>query len=274
MSSNEWHVAIADLKAYVGGDVGPVGRASLESHVTDCAACRSVLAGLRPARREELWDRIADRIDVPRRPLRWSTTALTVSVSSPLLLGVTAALSVGLLISVAIAAMVGDGWAARVLLSGAPIAPAVGAAIAFRREVDPAGELAEATSLAAGRLPFLRSLVVSVCMFTTGAIASLITTIGWESITFWVLPASAMAAVVLAAATWVDPTHAAAVLTVGWGGAITVWSNRQRRMPPPIALDQLFTHRPAVQLFCVVVTISAGLICVRRRSAVPVWRTT
>ena len=271
MSSNEWHMATADLKAYLGGEVGPVRRASLESHVTECALCRSVLAGLRPAQQQELWDRIADRIDIARRPLRWSTTALKVSLSSPRLLGATAALTASLLLAATIATMIGDGWEARVLLNVAPIAPAVGAAIAFRREMDPAGELAEATSLAAGRLPFLRSLVASAFMFVAGVAASLFTAIGWESISVWVLPALAMAAVVLAAATWVDPTHAAAVLTIGWGGAIAMWSNRHRPTPPRIAVDQLFTHQPAMQLLCVVVTIGAGLICVRRRSVGPVW---
>ena len=65
MSFSEWHVAAVDLSAYLGGEVGPVGRASLESHVTECALCRTVLSGLRPAQPRDLWDRIADRIDVP-----------------------------------------------------------------------------------------------------------------------------------------------------------------------------------------------------------------
>ena len=272
MSFTEWHVASVDLQAYVAGEVGPVGRASVESHVTQCAVCRSVLAGLRPVRPVELWDRIAAHIDVPRRSLRWSSTALKVSLSCPLLLSLTAALSVGLLTAVVISALVSDNWAARILLCGAPIAPAVGAAIAFRREVDPAGELAEATSLAAGRLPFLRSLVASTFTLAAGVVACLFTTIGWESITVWVLPALAMAAVVIAAATWVDPTHAAACLTLGWAGAITMWSNRYRRVPSSVAVDQLFTHWPAVQALLVVVIVAAGLICLWRRSAVPVWR--
>lgn len=272
MSSTEWHVASIDMQAYIAGGVGAVGRASIESHVTECAACRSDLAGLRPAGREELWDRILDRIDVPRRPLRWSTTALKVSLSSPRLLAVTSTLSIGVLVLVAASAIVSDGWAARALLSGAPIAPAIGAAIAFRREVEPAGELAEATSLAAGRLSFLRALVASSFMVVAGVVASLFTSIGWESVSVWVLPAFAMAAVVLASATWADPTHAAAVLTFGWGGAITMWSNRQRRMPQSIAVDQLFAHRPAVQILSLIVTVAAGLICVSRRSVVPAWR--
>ena len=273
MSTDEWHVATADLRAYSAGEVGPVGRASLESHVTECTVCRSVLAGLRPARREDVWDRITNRIDVPRRPLRWSTTALKVSLSSPRLRNATAALTASVLLAATIATMIGDGWAARLLLTVGPITPAVGAAIAFRREMDPAGELAEATSLAAGRLPFLRSLVASACMFVTGVVVSLFTAFGWESITLWVLPALAMAAIVLAGATWVDPIHAATVLTIGWGGAITLWSNRHRPVPMRIALDQLFTQRPVFQQLCVVVTISAALVCVRRRSAVPIWRT-
>ena len=65
MSFDEWHVAAVDLYADLGGEVGPVGRASLESHVTECALCRTVLSGLRPAQPRDLWDRIADRIDVP-----------------------------------------------------------------------------------------------------------------------------------------------------------------------------------------------------------------
>ena len=37
MSFSEWHVAAVDLSAYLGGEVGPVDRVSLESHVMECA---------------------------------------------------------------------------------------------------------------------------------------------------------------------------------------------------------------------------------------------
>ena len=114
------------------GRLSPKLRAVVQSTVLDGLTCReagrlmgvprSDLAGIRPVRQEELWDRILDRIDVPRRPLRWSTTALKVLSSSPRMLAVTATLSVGLLIAMTTSAMVSDGWAARMLLSGAQIA--------------------------------------------------------------------------------------------------------------------------------------------------------
>ena len=110
-SVDQWHVSDHELERYVNHTVPTFARASVEAHLLECDRCRSELNLLRSTAApdgadDDVWLRIADRIDVTGRPLRSSTTALRVSTSSPLLLAATLSVAVAVVISVAIAAAV------------------------------------------------------------------------------------------------------------------------------------------------------------------------
>ena len=156
-----WHVSASDLATYGDGRAHPLAMASIEAHLLACEQCRGVLADERAHVVDLVWAGIAERIDVPRRPLRWSTGALQVSLASPPLFAATAGVALALLAVVAYIAVADPAWSLPLLLVLAPLAPIAGGAIAFRPGIDPAGTLSVATPLAGGRLPFLRALVAS-----------------------------------------------------------------------------------------------------------------
>ena len=107
---DEWHVSDHELERYVNHTIPTFARASVESHLLGCERCRAGLELHAPPRvdirADELWLRIADRVDVPGRPLRSSTTATQVSTASPLLLLATLAVAVGVLVSVGVVSAV------------------------------------------------------------------------------------------------------------------------------------------------------------------------
>ncbi len=117
-----------ELERYANHTIPTFARASVEAHLLACDRCRSALtqAHASPARTvgvDETWARIADRIDVTRRPLRSSTTALQVSTSSPLLLLATLGVAVGVIVSVAIAAAARPRASLPLFVMLAPLAP-------------------------------------------------------------------------------------------------------------------------------------------------------
>ncbi len=121
---DEWHVSDHELERYANHAIPTFARASVEAHLLACDRCRSALtqAHTSPARRvgvDETWAQIADRIDVTRRPLRSSTTALQVSTSSPLLLLATLGVAFGVIVSVAIVGSRAESFVAAVRDVGA-----------------------------------------------------------------------------------------------------------------------------------------------------------
>lgn len=279
---DEWHIPPIELDRFVAG-VAPKGTgtlelASIEAHLLTCERCRAGVADspLRAARRsdaEATWLRIADRIDVSRRPIRSSTSPLQVCFSSPPLIAATLGVAMLLLAVVGIVAVVEPRWAQHVLLALAPLAPIVGVVLAFQTGVDPAGDLAAATPLASGRLPLLRALVAAGASLLAGLLATLVVRLPGTTLLLWLLPGVAFAAIVFAVATWVEPSRAAAVLATGWMVIIISWVSGRRRGRFDLALDELVSDQRAVRLLCIGVIVGATLICHRRRDAIPNWRT-
>lgn len=269
----EWHVLAADLERYASGESRPYELASVESHLVACHQCRNALRTEPTQGSGAMWARIADRIDEPRRPLRSSKSSITLCFSSPLLIATTLGVALMLLVVVGAAATIDSKGAITLLLVFAPLAPLACAVIAFQPEVDPAGNLAAATPLAAGRLPLLRALSAASVSFPVGLAAGFVVHLPASGIVVWVLPGIAFAALVLAVGTWADPNNVAALVAAGWVAIIVVWSSRLRGEPAAEALHDLVAYQPAARLAFVTVAAVAAAICLQRRDARPNWRT-
>ncbi|MGA9278034.1 hypothetical protein [Ilumatobacter sp.] len=272
----DWHISDHDLDRYAHQSISTFTRASVESHLLGCDRCRSALIGRSPAgadtRAQEMWAQIADRIDVSGRPLRSSTTALQVSTASPLLVLATLVVAVGVLVSVGIAATVAPRASLPLFVMLAPVAPLIGAVVAFQTGIDPAGQLAGATPLAAGRLPFFRAMLASGSALLAVAAASVFVSVGLSDVAIWLLPGLALTALVVAASTWVEPRRVALALGCVWALAVATWSWGPRSPSAQLDLADFAAERVPVQTALVAITLASIAITVVRRNELPAWR--
>lgn len=276
-SVDQWHVSDHELERYANHAIPTFARASVEAHLLECERCRSeldlVLSSTRSgAGADVMWSRIADRIDVTGRPLRSSTTALQVSTSSPLLLAATLVVAVAVVVSVAIAALAAPRASLPVFVMLAPLAPVVGALLAFQTAIDPAGLLAMATPLASGRLPYLRALLSSGAALASVAVASLFVPVGLDDVAVWLLPGLALTAFVVAISTWVDPRRVALTLACAWALIVSMWSWGPRQRGLSLDLSDLVIEQRSVQLMLVAVTACSAAVTFVRRNELPTWR--
>ncbi len=274
---DEWHVSDHELERYANHTIPTFARASVESHLLECDRCRSTLTlvhapPVRTRAADEMWSRIADRIDVTGRPLRSSTTALQVSTSSPLLILATLAVALGVIISVAIAAAAAPRASLPLFVMLAPLAPVVGAVLAFQTGIDPAGQLARATPLASGRLPFIRALLSCGAALVAVAISSMFVPVGLDDVAVWLLPGLALTALVVAISTWIDPSRVALGLVAGWAVAVSVWSWGPRSRSVRLDLGDFAAEQRTVQLALIAVTLCSAAVAFVRRNELPVWR--
>jgi hypothetical protein len=276
---DEWHVGDHDLARYASHTIPSVARASVESHLLECDRCRSVLtvehapAPASSVAVDELWSRIADRIDVTRRPLRSSTTAVQVSTSSPLLMLATLAVAVAVIAGVAFVAAAAPGLSLPLFVVLAPLAPVIGAVLAFQTGIDPAGQLSSATPLASGRLPFLRAAFASGAALVAVAVASMFVPVGVRDVAIWFLPGVALTSLVVAISTWVDPKRVAVSSAAAWTLVVSAWSWSSR--PGAGAsreLAQFATRQPSVQMALIAVAACSAAVAFVRRDELPAWR--
>jgi hypothetical protein len=274
---DEWHVSGPELERYASHTIPTFARASVESHLLVCDRCRSALLVHAPAAHtrasDETWSRIADRIDVTGRPLRSSTTAVQVSISSPLLTLATLAVALGVIVSVAIAAATADPRSSLPLfVMLAPLAPVIGAVSAFRAGADPAGQLAGATPLAAGRLPFFRAVFSSGTAILAVAISSIFVPVGLEDVAVWLLPGLALTSLVVAISTRIEPSRVALVLLGGWALAVSIWSWAPDTRDAPLELSDFAAEQRPVQVALIALTVCSATIATIRRDELPAWR--
>lgn len=273
---HDWHAPADRLERYLAGATEPIERHSIEAHLLVCGQCRSNLAAVRPppgAAHDTVLRAITDRIDRPRRPLRHSTGALLVSLASPPLVIATVLLAAALVAAVGVATAINRPVGVAVLIAAAPLAPVAAAVIAFWPATDPAGSLSIATPLAGGRLPFLRALIATTISAVAGLISSGFTPLEWSESVVWLAPGFAFAAVVVAAATWINPMRLALGLGVGWLVVYALWVRGHRTVATVDAVNDLATRGAQVQMICVAVITLASIVAMSRRDAQPNWRT-
>ena len=224
-----WHADDALLARYVRGDAGPLAAASLEQHLLRCAACRARIAAHVPAPPlEAVWERVRDRAQAGRpRRLESLLVRLGVPESDALLVAAAPSLRtswlVGLVVTLTFVglgvAFGGDRGPALFLLV-APLVPVAGVAFAYGPDADPSYEAGLAAPYPATRLLLLRTAaVLTTSLPPVLAAALLVPALSWTAVA-WLLPALALTAALLAAATWVRPLVTAAVLGTGWIAAV------------------------------------------------------
>ena len=278
-TTERWHVPADELGRYASGGARSFEIASVEAHLVACASCCAALAVVRASMTtgdsasDASWSRIVDRIDQPRRVLRMGTSTLQLCLASPPLVAATLGLASTLLVLIGILTVVDAPQSLPVLLALAPLAPVAGAVLAYQPEADPAGAMAPATPLAAGRLLFLRAMMASVVTLVAGLAASAVAPLSAEALLLWLLPGLALTAIVLALGTWINPTGLALVLAGGWVALIVSWWTRHRAVPEQAALADFATDPQAVRLVCIAIAVIAAAICHLRRDARPNWRT-
>lgn len=258
---NAWHVVTEDLRTYRAGAAQPALAHSIETHLVACAECRRAFA------------RSGDPAAAADSARRWEAVATTVdeSTTSPLLrLGVAtrplaAALGVAVLLlavlPLAVDALAGPERVATMLLAGAPLAPMLAVAFAYRREADPVGELSLAAPVAGIRLVAHRALLVSLAGVPLGVVAGLVTGLPAGVALAWLLPGLALSGCVLAAGTTrLDPALVAAVLGAAWALSVTL---ADRRGSGDVVVD-LVAAAPT-QLISLAAAAAAFTIAVARR---------
>lgn len=273
---NEWHVDPTDLAAFRDGALSAVAATSAEAHLVACARCRLVLATIGGAssadadRRARVWAGVADRIDRPSHDWggHWWLKA---TVGTPALCSAAVALLVALLV-VPVAAAAGSTRAATaVLYALAPLAPVLGAVLAYRSDADPAGEIVCATPLASARLVLARAAVVLAVAIPVGLCASALLPLPLRLVVGWLVPGVALCAVVLACASRIEPSRLASALALAWSLAVGAALARTRTLPIEVALDRIFVNQVATQVVFGVVAIVAAFVVGARRADLRLW---
>jgi hypothetical protein len=258
-----WHAAAPDLATYRRGAADPLLAASVEAHLLRCAPCRRLLATLdvpgAAADSARRWRQVSDALDA-RLTVRESPLMRLGVSSRPLATAL--AISVALVLALPFVAALSDVRNAAVaLLAGAPLAPMVAVAFAFRRETDPAGELSLAAPLAGIRVVTRRALLVSVVAAPTGVAGALALGLPVRDALAWLLPGLAMSCLVLLGATTrLDPAVLTAVLGAGWALGVLGTSRRDGQ-----AMLADLVASTAVQTTSLLVAAAAiALVAVRR----------
>jgi hypothetical protein len=153
----------------------------------------------------------------------------------------------------------------------APLAPLLGAVVAFQTGIDPAGQLAGATPLASGRLPFLRAMLSCGAALVAVAVSSIFVPVGVGDVAVWLLPGLAFTSLVVAISTWIDPSRVALALIAGWVLAVWAWTWGSRPRGLPLDLADFALEQRAVQLCLIAVTVCSVAVALVRRDELPVW---
>ena len=88
------------------------------------------------------------------------------------------------------------------------------------------------------------------------------------------LPDSVFAAIVIAAATWMNPLRVAVGVGAGWCVICLLWARGHRSLDTVDAIDDFATHGARIQIACLAVIVVASIVTLSRRDAQPNWRTT
>lgn len=277
MSPDSWHVEPDLLDRYAAFDLGPSGRASVETHLQACSSCRARVADsgiatdLAP-RLDAAWARTADRIDAPRSGwLHRFSTAVGVPDHLARVIGASVAFRTAWLVSVVVAAgaavAIARGDLAPVpFLLLSPLLPVVGVAASFggnsRAHNFRAFELA--TPFGELRLVLLRSAAVTATSIVLlGAASLVLPTTGTETVA-WLMPALALSITTLALSTRFTPERAAVGVTIGWLLLVAVIALELPRDSRPTGTDLGALALP-LQLTAALLLVVSGWLFLARR---------
>lgn len=268
-----WHANPETVAAYVGGALDSAAAASVEAHVVACTTCQQLVADAAPTvidgRLDRVWANVVDTLDAPEpRPVERFLRRLGIRETDARLVACTPALFTSWSVAVAAAVLFtllpsqAEGRAGFAFLLLAPVLPLAAVAAAFSVRFDRTWEVTAAAPVAGVHLLLVRGLAALVPAFAATAVASF--AVPGEGT--WLLPAVALCACSLAAATWVEPTTAAGALAAVWmSGVIYVQVAAARGLTGESAAVLLSS--PTSQAVALgLTTAAAAVVFVRRQS--------
>lgn len=215
-----WHVDTTTLESYLEGSLDRSAAASVETHVTGCAACRAQVPA-EPDRDHTTWTTVLTRVAAPpptvsERAMRRigapvhtaRLVAIPLSAGRSWLLATAVVLALAVLTARAAIGPVPQLW----LLLTAPLVPVAGVAAIYRSPLSRCRELESAAPFDGFRLLLLRSVTVTATALAMSTIADLaVPSRGLGAA--WLLPSLALVLATLAIGVrWSLPL---AALTVG-----------------------------------------------------------
>ncbi len=269
-----WHADQILLAGYVAGALGRSQTASIESHLTSCASCRSSMVPLAsPDRLARNLAAVIDRVDqrqehrlelalvragVPEHVAR--VLIVSPSERGAWVVGVV----VALLVAIAAEAFSGSGVALFVLLVAAPLLPLAGVAAAATFRHDPAREILAAVPTRGFSVFLTRALavVVPTIVVALGA-ALLLPKRGWEA-ALWLLPSCGLMAITLALGSWLPIRAVARTLGTAW---VLAAASAAQGASAADLVRSYAAFRPAGQAAMLALTLVAGAVVAVRRNS-------
>lgn len=265
-----WHVPEDDLRAYARGGLEAPALWSADTHLTACAHCRAVLAGLGdPVALDAGWERLDTELDAPRPGLLESLllrlgvrdhTARLLAATPALRRSWLGAVTAVLLLTVAVTVGRTESGRLTFFLALAPLLPLAGVALSYGPRMDPTYEMAVVAPMHGFRLLMIRTVAVLAAGLGLNGLATLALP-GYGLLALsWLLPALALTATALALSARLGPVLAPALTGGGWVALLVtadaVRSGGQETLAP-------FT--PAGQgVSAAVAVLAAGLLVLLR----------
>jgi Putative zinc-finger len=261
-TGTQWHAGPDLLRQYAAGRLDPVAQAAVETHVERCASCRADTADLvGPAVLEPVWDRVLVEVRTPEpgrvtRLLRWlhvpEVDVVVLRASANLVVALAVAVTAALAFALGAAQLSHDrqqlAW-----LAIAPLLPALLVAGAYD-STDPIRELADATPYSKLRMALLRSLVAVLGAVPLVLVMGLVPEID-VSVVAWLLPALAVASVLLVLLTRLSAAASVGAVAVVWVLAVAALGAGDQ-------LDQVTA--PLGQSLSLLVAVACALVLARR----------
>jgi hypothetical protein len=261
-TGTQWHAGPDLLSQYAAGRLDPVAQAAVETHVERCASCRADTASLvSPAVLTPVWDRVLVEVRTPEpgrltRLLRWlhvpEVDVVVLRASANLVVALAVAVTAALAFALGAAQLSHDrqqlAW-----LAIAPLLPALLVAGAYD-STDPIRELAGATPYSKLRVALLRSLVAVLGAVPLVLVMGLVPEID-VSVVAWLLPALAVASVLLVLLTRLSAAASVGAVAVVWVLAVAALGAGDQ-------LDQV--SAPLGQSLSLLVAIACALVLARR----------
>ncbi|WP_210636136.1 zf-HC2 domain-containing protein [Streptomyces sp. GESEQ-13] len=265
-----WHVPEDDLRAYARGGLEAPALWSADTHLTACAHCRAVLAGLGDTvALDDGWERLDAELDAPRPGLLESLllrlgvrdhTARLLAATPALRRSWLGAVSAVLLLTVAVTAGHAEGGRPTLFLALAPLLPLAGVALSYGPRMDPTYEMAVVAPMHGFRLLMIRTVAALTAGLGLNGLATLALP-GYGLLALsWLLPALALTATALALSARLGPVLAPALTGGGWAALLVtadaVRSGTHETLAPFTAAGQGVSAAVAV--------LAAGLLVLLR----------
>jgi hypothetical protein len=261
-TGTQWHAGPDLLSEYAAGRLDPVAQAAVETHVERCESCRADTATLvAPASLAPVWDRVLVEVRTPEpgrvtRLLRWlhvpEVDVVVLRASGNLVVALAVAVAASLIFAL-VAAQLSHARQQLAWLTIAPLLPALLVAGAYD-STDPIRELADATPYSKLRVALLRTLVAVLGAVPLVVVMGLVPEID-ISVAAWLLPALAIACVLL-----VLLTRLPAAVSVG--AVAAVWVLCVAALGAGDQIDQVTA--PLGQFLSLLVAVASALALARR----------